>query len=227
MGRQEAYQLANAIELTADDFAECVAELLHGRLDLHDDHIVGQRPEVARHDERIVQRYDAGHRFGHRAMNLVGGRQDAVPAIRGDGAGLAAPLYRADDDGPLEPLFGRLVFETLNDRDGVVAQVLHHDVIGPRRLLQSIGDLDADRVIAEVTIADTGDDHAQVYPPSSSTPHAQVLTSRVITPASEWMCVVHGMHGSKLRIARRMSMPLNCCGSFASSNSGVLSTASS
>src|SRR5262249_49368470 len=51
------------------------------------------------------------------------------------------------------------------------------------------------------------------------------LTSSTL-PLPRYMCTPHGRHGSKLRTARMMSMPLNLSGPF-SSNSGVFCTASS
>src|SRR6266487_4546953 len=41
------------------------------------------------------------------------------------------------------------------------------------------------------------------------------------------MCVVHGMQGSKLRMVRRMSIPLKSFGSSKVSSNGVFKTASS
>ncbi len=48
----------------------------------------------------------------------------------------------------------------------------------------------------------------------SSTPHAQVFTSRVITRSPAKMCVVQGMHGSKLRIVRRMEVIMKSAGAL-------------
>jgi hypothetical protein len=48
--------------------------------------------------------------------------------------------------------------------------------------------------------------------PPSSAPQAQLTISRETVRPSMCMCVVHGMHGSKLRIARSTSMPLKSSG---------------
>src|SRR4030095_3032622 len=161
-GGQEPHKLTNAIELAAHNLAERVAELLHGRLHLHDNYLIGQRTEVARHDERVVEGDNAGHRFGYGALDLLVRWQHAIPAIGSDGAGRAAtPLDSADYHDTLEPLLRRLVLQTLDDRDRVVAQILNHDVIRPRRCLQAVGHLDPDRVITQVAVSDPGDDDAQ------------------------------------------------------------------
>ena len=54
-----------------------------------------------------------------------------------------------------------------------------------------------------------------------------MLTSRTTVPLPVETCVVHGIHGSKLRIARSMSIDVNCLGSPNFSMIGVLITASS
>src|SRR5262249_31032610 len=152
--------------------------------------------------------------------------QRAVPAENGEGAGGAArPLCGADQNDALEGMIRRFVLEPLDDGDRVIAHVLDRDMRGPRGQRQAIGDHHADGVVPKIAIADAADECAHAA--QSSAPQAHVLTSRVITPASEWMCVVHGIHGSKLRMARRMSMPLNSAGSSVSSSSGVFNTASS
>src|SRR5262245_14836853 len=121
-GGQEPHKLADAIELAANYLAERVAELLHRRFHLHDNHLVGQRTKVARHHERVVEGDDASHRFRYGALDLLVRWQHAIPAVGSDGAGRAATaLDGADDHGTLEPLLGRLVLQTLDDRDRVVA----------------------------------------------------------------------------------------------------------
>jgi hypothetical protein len=64
----------------------------------------------------------------------------------------------------------------------------------------------------------------------SSAPHSSVqpqeLTSRTMTPLPVSMWVVQGMHGSKLRMARRTSMPLTSS-SETDSRMGVSTIASS
>ena len=74
--------------------------------------------------------------------------------------GRLAALDRADHDGPLETPLRRLVLQALHDGDRVVAEVLHHDVVRPGAHRETVGDLDADRVIAQVAIPDAGDDDA-------------------------------------------------------------------
>ena len=75
-------EVAHLVDHLGHGFAEVFAELLCTRLHFDDHHLVGQAAEVARHHKRVVERDDAGHRLGHRALNLLVVRQDTHPSDR-------------------------------------------------------------------------------------------------------------------------------------------------
>ncbi len=91
-----------------------------------------------------------------------------------------------------------------------IGEVFEHDVIRPPEALDSPDELGSEVEVAQPRQADAthqgearrrfGGGHSSVQP--------QELTSRTITPLPVSMWVVQGMHGSKLRMVRRMSMPL-------------------
>jgi hypothetical protein len=94
-------------------------------------------------------------------MNLLLDREHPVPAIRHDRAGRPpVTLDSGDDDGTLEPLIGRLVFELLDHGNRVVAQVLDNHAGRPSVSLEAVGHREADGVVAQVPIPEARDDHA-------------------------------------------------------------------
>src|SRR5262249_48721317 len=127
---------------------EVFPELLNARLYLDDHYLIGQTTEVARDHERVIEGDDASHRLRDRALNIFVVRQDAIPAIcrhrtRGPAPTLHCGHYHRSREAPLQ----WLVLQSLNDGDRVVAEVLHHHVIAPGTLEETIGHDHANGVI--------------------------------------------------------------------------------
>jgi hypothetical protein len=124
---------------------------------------------------------------------------------------------RPDKDQPA----GSQLLEPLAHRHRAVVERLERDAVAQRLARQPL-ERDAPEVeVALVQLTDRPDDDRQ------SAPQAHVLTSRTMLPAPVCTCVVHGMHGSKLRMARSMSIEVKRSGSAISSRIGVRITASS
>src|SRR6185295_19879860 len=103
----------------------------------------------------------AGHGLGHGALNLLVTGEHAIPPVRRHGArGSIASLHRSHHDGPLEAPVLRFVLQALHHRDRVIAQVLDHDVLGPVAGGETIGDRHPDRMVAKISVANTGYDDA-------------------------------------------------------------------
>ena len=141
-----------------------------------------------------------------------------------------AGLVCAPEDGADQHQLRRVqLLQAVQDQRRRTGDVLDHHARRPLKLLQV-----ADQLVTEVEVALGGateaPDEDAAPPVSSGTHHSSVqpqeLTSRTITPRPVSMCVVHGMHGSKLRTARRTSMPLTCS-SGTLSRIGVSTIASS
>ncbi len=132
---------------------------------------------------------------------------------------LVAPGNRPQE----HDLDGSQLLEAVEDERRRARQLLDHHAGGPVELLEAVDDLAAEVEVAMAGLAEAAHECATS---SHSSVHPQELISRVMMPLPVSMCVVHGMHGSKLRMARRMSMPLTWS-SGTDSRIGVSTTACS
>jgi hypothetical protein len=114
------------------------------------------------------------------------------------------------------------LLEPLGNGDGAVGQLLH-DHVRPEILIGQPDHREPAQIeVSLVELGDAGDEDQR-----QSAPHEQVLTCPITVPSPVAVCVVHGMQGSNERIARSMSIDVNCDGSENFSRIGVFSTACS
>ena len=173
-------------------------------LDLNDDDVVRQHAKVLGDHQEIIQIDDAGDSLRDARLNLFFRRELLAPLDPINSTRLAPALCSREEH---HAIVWGAILQVLHDGDGAITEIVDFDAGIPIERFESGEQIWPDGEIAEVSIADDADKSSQGY---SSTPHAQVLTSRVTTLSepSTYMCVVHGMQGSKLRMVRRMSIPL-------------------
>ena len=136
------------------------------------------------------------------AVDQEQGGDDAVP--REAVADLGRRVEGADD--PLQPLPVQLE----HGGDQLLGQLARLDVVDR---------LEArDQVLEPLDRGRRGDRHQHIP--------VGVCSTFLTRPLPRYMCTPHGRHGSKLRTARMMSIPLKFSGPF-SSKIGVFCTASS